>query len=257
MPRPVALITGASGGLGEQFARLVAADGYDLVIVARKKEVLEVLAEELRTAHGINAFVLACDLGSPDAVGEVEAFLKKEGITVSMLINNAGIGIHGDVVENAPEELRGMLTLNVVTLTALTRAVLPAMIAAKHGRILNVASTAAFSPGPGMTAYFASKAYVLSFSEGLATELKGKGITVTCLCPGPTATGFAAQAKLGGTPLFSSHVMQPAAVARAGYRACLQGRRCIVPGLRNKILTFGPRLVPRAFSAAIARQVIG
>ena len=250
------LITGASGGLGAEFAKLAAADGQSLILVARRGDALETLAGELRSAYGIDVLTIACDLAERDAARSIAGRIEQEGMTVTMLINNAGIGLYGAFTETALEQERAMMELNMLALTELTKHVLPGMIAAKSGRILTVASTAAFSPGPLMAVYFASKAYVLSFSVALAEELKAAGVTVTCLCPGPTRTGFAARAEATGTRLFRGSVMDAPTVAAAGYRACKRGKRIVVPGLRNKIMTFGTRLVPRSLAAAIAERAV-
>jgi len=248
------LITGASSGLGSEFARLCAADGKNLVLIARSADALGVLAEDLRKAHGITVEVLAHDLTEPDAVQHIVAGLAARNIEVDELINNAGVGKLSPFAETDERDLRGMLDLNVSALTMLTRALLPKMIARKRGRILNVASTASFQPGPLMAVYYATKAYVLHWSLALGNELNGSGITVTCLCPGPTKTGFQKAAGMLDSPLFKRfQTMDAVSVARAGYDAMLRGKPMVVPGLMNKVGAFATRLIPRTLAARIAR----
>ncbi len=252
--KEITLITGASGGLGEEFARLCAADKSDLVLVARSADALSALAKELTKAHGIHAIVIAADLSDPESIERITKELTKKKLSITMLINNAGFGQYGLFAQSDAESLASMMDLNIKALTMLTRALLPEMIKRKHGRILNVASTAAFPPGPLMAVYYASKAYVLSFSVALSNELKGTGVTATCLCPGPTNTGFAMHAGLKKSRLFRGLLMQADDVARIGYKACLRGKTIIVPGFRNKFLIFGTRLISRPMAASIARR---
>jgi short-subunit dehydrogenase len=249
----VALITGASGGIGEDLARLIAAGGRDVVLLARGALKLQTLADELSRAHKISATVLAMDLSAPGAADEVARTLAERRITIDMLINNAGFGSHGEFASENPVEQSRMLQVNVVALTMLTRVVLPGMIERRRGRILNVASTAAFQPGPLMAVYYASKAYVMSLSLALTEETAGTGVTVTCLCPGPTRTGFQERAQIGKSRLLSvGSVMSSADVARAGYDAMMAGRALITPGVANKIGAQSVRFVPRRVAAKIA-----
>ena len=253
--RRLALITGASGGLGLEFARLFAADKWDLVLVSRGEEALRKIRAELEAAHGIAATVLPADLSRDGEAKTVAAALAAAGLALDVLVNNAGIATYGPFAESDPEEERAMLEINVTNLTVLTRLLLPAMLRRKSGHVLNVASTAAFQPGPLMAAYYASKAYVLSFSLALSEELRDTGVTSTCLCPGPTATGFVARAKMETSRLFKRGlVMDAATVARIGYRACLAGKPLVVPGALNRVGAFATRLVPRLFAARIARK---
>jgi short-subunit dehydrogenase len=194
--KKTALITGASGGIGLDLARLFAEGGYDVVLVARTESKLKELATELASKHGVSARAVAADLADPAAPAQLMERLKAEGVQVDVLVNNAGYGGYGTFAETELDAELKMIQLNISALTALSKAVLPGMLARKSGRILNVASTAAFQPGPLMAVYYATKAYVLSFSEALANETKGTGVTVTCLCPGPTKTGFQQQAKM-------------------------------------------------------------
>lgn len=253
MDRKLALVTGASGGLGEEFARLLAADGYDLALVARSEEKLRALADELQRKHGISVRVIAQDLSVPNAAATVVAQVPR----CDVLINNAGFASYGYFYELPPERLHEEMLLDVVTLTDLTRAYLPAMRAAGSGRVLNVASTAAFAPGPFGAVYYASKAYVLSFSQAIANEVKGSGVTVTCLCPGATSTGFQARAEMGKrTLLFSLPIAKADAVARAGYRGMLRGSVVVIPGLMNKVVAFTPRISPRPLLTWVSRKLI-
>ena len=252
----VALITGASGGIGENLARLVAGGRRDVVLVARSQDKLEALAGELTRGHGVSATVIAADLSAPDGADRVVSTLIDRRLTIDMLINNAGVGAFGPFAERDASELLRLVQLNVVTLTMLTRHLLPGMVARRRGRILNVASTAAFQPGPLMAAYYASKAYVLSLSEALSDETRGTGVTVTCLCPGPTRTGFQSRAGMERSRLLSvSTVMDSADVARAGYEAMLAGRALVVPGLFNKLGMQMLRIAPRALVPRIVRAM--
>jgi uncharacterized protein len=251
-----ALVTGASGGIGEDLARLLATDGRNVVLLARSGDKLQALADELIRAHKIDATVLAADLSAPGAASEVSRTLAGRSITVDILINNAGFGTSGEFARDDPRELQRMLQVNIVALTMLTREFLPGMLGRGRGRILNVASTAAFQPGPLMAGYYASKAYVLSLSEALAEETAGTGVTVTCLCPGPTRTGFQERAGMQEARLFQVlGVMQSADVARAGYAGMMAGRRLVIPGLMNKIGVHSVRVTPRVVVAKILKSL--
>lgn len=253
--RQTVLITGASGGIGEALAHRFARGGFDLVLVARTENKLQALATELTRAHGVSAHVIACDLSDPVAPRRIVEQLNARGIMVDMLVNNAGFATYGSFAElDLDGELR-MLQVNVVTLTHLTRLLLPGMLARRRGRILNVASTAAFMPGPLMAVYYASKAFVLSFSEALHNELTGSGVTVTALCPGPTSTGFQARAQMEQSRLVQGRtIMSVETVADAGYSALLKGQPLIIPGLMNRIQAFLPRLLPRRLIPQIVRN---
>ena len=236
----VTLITGASAGLGVDFARQLAARGEQLVLVARRKERLDALAAELG-----NARALAIDLGEAGAAGRLMANVAAHGETVTCLVNNAGFGLAGRFAELDGARQRSMIDLNCGVLTELAHAVLPAMIAAKAGAILNVASIAAFQPGPGMAVYFATKAFVLSFSEALHEEVRGYGVSVTALCPGPTATEFGEVAGWGESTLIDRFSATSADVVRAGIAGMDKSRALIVPGFMNKASAQGHRLLPR------------
>lgn len=251
-----ALVTGASGGIGEELARLLAAGGADLVLVARSEDKLAALARDLSAARRVQARVIAQDLSAPDAADRIGDALESAGLAVDILVNNAGFGVYGPFAETPPDEEMRMLQVNIVALTALTKRLLPPMVKRGHGRVLNVASTAAFQPGPLMAAYYASKAYVLSLSEALANETGGTGVTVTCLCPGPTHTGFQDRARMRESKLFTTlGVMSAADVAREGYDGMMAGRRLVVPGLGNKLGVQALRITPRALAARVVRRI--
>ncbi|MBN1580062.1 MAG: SDR family oxidoreductase [Anaerolineae bacterium] len=241
-----ALVTGASGGIGRELSKLFAADGYDVVLIARSESRLQTFATDLSKAYGVKAVTLSYDLGDPAAADAIWSDMKQQEITVDVLVNNAGFGLLGDFAETDWQEEQSMLNLNVVTLTVLTKRFLPGMVSRGWGRVLNVGSTASFQPVPSMAIYGATKAYVLSFSEALAQEVKGTGVSVTALCPGVTRTGFQARARVGGSRLVGMGIMSAERVARVGYRALMRGRAVIVPGLLNQVMAFSVRLMPRA-----------
>ena len=246
----VALITGASAGLGVEFARQLSARGRRLVLVARRKERLDDLATELGNARAV-----AIDLSEGDAAAKLMADLRANGETVDLLVNNAGFGLIGSFARLDARRLRQMIDLNVGTLTDLCRLVAPQMIESKSGAILNVASTAAFQPGPKMAVYFATKAYVLSLSEALHEELKPHGIRVTCLCPGPTRTEFGEVAGFGGNAVFERVAMNASDVVKAGLSALDRNRAVIVTGIINKIAAASTRFAPRPVVRKIAGAI--
>jgi len=249
---PLALITGASGGIGLELAKVFARDGFDLVLVARTGGALERIADEIQVQFGRKAQVIAEDLSAPEAIERIVAAVPK----VDVLVNNAGFGHLGFFHEIDAAKQINSIDLNVTALTALTRLYLPAMVARGSGRILNVASTAAFQAGPLMTVYYATKAYVLAFTEGIAEELNGTGVTATALCPGPVITGFQARAGLIGTKLTSSPmVMTAVEVAEYGYRATMAGKVIAIPGFGNKLVAWSTRFAPRVLTRKIARSL--
>jgi uncharacterized protein len=254
--KKTALITGASSGIGLDFARLFAEGGYDVVLVARTESKLKALADELSLKHGVRALAVAADLADPAAPGRLMERLKAEGVEVEVLVNNAGYAGYGAFAEADARMELDMIQVNIVALTALTKAVLPGMLARNSGRILNVASTAAFQPGPLMAVYYATKAYVLSFSEALANETQGTGVTITCLCPGPTKTGFQERAKMEESKLVKGKdIMDSLTVARAGYEGLHEGRAVVIPGFMNKMLVQSVRFLPRSTVTHIVRKV--
>jgi hypothetical protein len=243
---PVALITGASAGLGVDFARQLAAQGNRLVLVARRKDRIDALAAELGNARAVEA-----DLSVADASARLMADLTAHGEHVELLINNAGFGLTGRFAQLDGKRQRQMIDLNCGALTELAHAVLPGMIERKGGAILNVASTAAFQPGPGMAVYFATKAFVLSFSEALHEEVKHQGIVVSALCPGPTATEFGAVAGFG-KPLPDMIFADSASVVAAGLKGLERGRAIVIPGLMNKSTAQAHRFFPRSWVRKVA-----
>lgn len=251
----VALVTGASSGIGRELAMLAAADRYNLVLVARDKKGLAALAGELTEAHGIRAEIFACDLTEPDAVHSIVKQLDIWKLDVEILINNAGYGLGGPFATEDPAKLRGMLLLNTLALTELTRALLPGMTERGRGKILNVASLAGYFPGPYMAAYYATKAYVLSLSRALREELRGSGVTVTALCPGPTKTHFAQTAGVEGSRLFSGRLLTAEQVAAAGYRGMMANRASVVPGINAKITAFISFLTPPQLMARVVARL--
>lgn len=251
-----ALVTGASAGLGVEFAKLLAQDGHNLVLTARNQDRLQRLADELHQQHGIRAQVFARDLSQPGAAPALIEALDQAGLTIDILINNAGFGLNGKYHENPAEQEFALLQVNVVALAQLTRLLLPGMVARDWGRILNVASTAAFQPGPHMAGYFASKAYVLSLSEALAYELKDTGVRVTVLCPGPTQTEFTERAGIKESLLFKLSVQSAETVANSGYQAMLKGEAVVIPGLHNWALAQSVRFTPRGMTRALASWLV-
>ncbi len=245
MARPTALITGASAGLGREYARRFAADGHDLVLVARRRDRLEALAGELCREHGIEVRVIAEDLSDPGAPGRIQAELRHAGIAIEALVNNAGLGAFGAVLDQPLERQLQMIQVNVVALVALTRRLAPDMVERGRGRILNVGSVAAFQPGPGHAVYYATKAFVLPFSEALAHELRDTGVTVTVTSPGSTRTEFQA---VSGKPSRGAWLEAEAGpVAAHGYAAMRRGEVVSIPGLGNRMTVAAVRLLPRAW----------
>jgi short-subunit dehydrogenase len=252
-----ALITGASGGIGHELARLFAKDHHTLVLVARSEAKLAQFADELRRQFGVSVKAIPLDLTAPTAPQALFDQLKREDITVGILVNNAGYGKLGEFATVPAEESLGQIQLNVTALTDLTRLFLGPMLERRSGRIMNVASTAGFQPGPLMAVYYATKAYVISFSEALANELSGKGVTVTCLCPGATETGFASRAGNDKSRLFKQlRPMNAKTVALKGYRGLMAGKTLVIPGLKNWLLAESLRISPRKLVTAISRRLM-
>lgn len=255
-----ALITGASSGIGEALAHELAGRGASVILVARSTDKLEQLAQQLRQQYSVQATVISADLSQSHAAKALAAEVARRGLTVDILVNNAGLGAFGEFWELEEAQIEQMLAVNITALTELSRAFLPAMVERKRGRVLNVASTAAFLPGPLMSVYYASKAYVLSLSEGLNEELRGSGVYVTALCPGPVHTGFQAVANLEGSqmmrnPLVTTGMLSAAEVARIGVAAMVRGDAVAVAGITNQAQTWLPRLLPRQWIARVIAQV--
>lgn len=251
-----ALITGASSGLGYEFAKLFAGDRYNLVLVARSEERLTQIAEQLNQKFGIAVKTLVKDLSLPTTPGDILAELQQANIQVDVLVNNAGFATYGFFAETDLNAELQMMQLNMVALTHLTKLLLPGMLQRHQGKILNVSSTAAFQPGPLMAVYYATKAYVLSFSEAIANELQGSGVTVTALCPGPTASNFQKRAAMEQSKLVSGRqIMDAAKVAKIGYQGLMSNKAIVIPGLKNKLLTLSVRFTPRNLVTQIVRNM--
>ncbi len=252
---PTALVTGGSGGIGLEMAKVLARNGFDLVLVARRRDTLEAAAGQIEGTHDVNVNVFASDLRRRETPEVIFDFLHNENIPIEILVNNAGFGLGGEFAETELTRELEMIQVNIAALTHLTKLFLPAMIKRRSGRILNVASTAAFQPGPLMAVYYATKAYVLSFSEALAEELRDSGVTVTALCPGPTRTDFAASAQVTNSRLFAAFGTADASdVAEYGVAAMMHGRRVAIPGIKNKIIAQANRFAPRSVTARVARM---
>lgn len=252
MGAKLALITGASGGIGLEFAKLLAQSGYDLALAARSQSKLESLGAELREKYGVNIQVIACDLAQPNAAHAVQARVPD----CDVLVNNAGFANNGKFARMSETDMLEEIQLDVTTLTQLTRLYLPGMIERKDGKILNVASTAGFLPGPNMAVYYAGKAYVISFSEALAEECRDTGVTVSVLCPGATATGFQERAGTTHARLHRFGLAKAEDVAKAGVEGMMRGKRVIVPGITNKIVALSPKFSPRGLLLRISAKAV-
>jgi hypothetical protein len=251
-----ALITGASGGIGYELAKLFARDHYNLVLVARSSDKLNQVAADLQSQFGIAVKTVALDLAAAPAPKFLFDQLQHETGVVDVLVNNAGFGGFGEFTSMPEEEILGQIHLNITTLTHLTRLFLPAMLARRKGKIMNVASTAAFQPGPLMAVYYATKAYVLSFSEALANEVARSGVVVSCFCPGATDTNFQKRANMENSRLFKKlRPMSAEAVARDGYRGLMAGRTVVISGVQNWLVAESVRFTPRKLVTAVSRWV--
>ena len=242
--KTTALVTGASSGIGYELAGFLARDGHDLVLVARDKTRLDRLAEDLRAQCGVTVRVIPKDLSIDSAPGEIFDELKRDGVAIGVLVNNAGFDVYGNFSETDTDEERRMIQVNVVALTRMTKLFLRGMKDRGYGRILNVGSIASFIPTPLNAVYAATKAYVRSFSLAVAEELEGSGVTVTVLCPGVTRTEFFKRANMEESRLLKFGMMDARTVAEAGYRAMMSGRRAVVPGLLNKLLVILTHVLP-------------
>lgn len=253
-----ALITGATTGIGLELTKLLAADGYALVLVARSEQRLSEIAADLKAKFNVSVKVIAKDLAVTGNAKDLARQLQEEDISVHTLVNNAGFGISGTFTEIDLQRELEMIQLNVISLVILTKLFASEMVKRGEGRILNVASTAAFQPGPFMLSYYATKAFVLSFSEGLAEELKESGVTVTALCPGPTDTRFSKRAEVQKSALFQGSLMpvlDPSVVAKIGYRGLQKGQRIVIPGLTNKIGVQAVRFSPRRLVTLVTKHL--
>lgn len=256
MKTETVLITGASSGIGLELAKCFAAEGCRLILLARNTAALEVLAEELRRDHRVEVRVLTADLRLPETPGRIFAALQAEGVVVDVLVNNAGFGTHGDFAATPLERQLYMVQVNVTALMNLTGLFLPGMIARRSGGVMNIASVAGFQPGPRMAVYYATKAFVLSFSEAIAEELNGSGVTVTAVCPGPTKTNFGTVANFRGSDTVLRASMTAAAVARHGHRAFRGGRFVVLSGFRNFVPTVLVRLLPRIVVRKLVKALV-
>lgn len=251
-----ALITGASSGIGLELAKEFAAQKDNLILIARSKAKLEEMAKALTSKYGVNVQVLAIDLSEMNSAQKVFDYCQQNNLKVDYLINNAGFGDFGLFAESNWEKQLQMINLNITTLTHLTHLFLPAMIKNKYGRIMNVASTAAFQPGPTMSVYYATKAFVLHFSEAIANELEGSGVTVTALCPGATESGFQSAAAMEESKLVKGKKLPTsAAVAAYGYGAMMQGKKVAIHGMMNYLMANSVRFAPRGMVLKMVRMI--
>ena len=253
---PVVLITGASGGIGKALSEEFAKNGYDLILAARGIEKMQAHAADLQKRFSIRVTAIGADLEKPKGAEQLHAEIKKSGKVLTALVNNAGYGVFGDFKDSALGSELAMMQLNMNTVVVLTKLFLPDLLATR-GKILNIASTAAFQPGPYMAVYCATKSFVLSFSEAIASELEGTGVTVTALCPGPTASGFQDKANLGNSTLIKGKKLPTSeAVAAMGYRAMLRGQRVYIPGIVNWVMAQSMRFTPRDLATKVVKMLL-
>jgi len=255
MAKETVLITGASSGIGMGLAKLFAADGSDLVLVARREDRLNELAEELKSEHGIEVHVLPKDLSKKTSPKEIFNHLKKEKIEIDVLVNNAGFGSRGMVSELDTDLQVDMVQVNAAALTHLTSLFLPGIIERGQGGILNVGSLAGFQPGPNLAVYFATKAYVLSFTEALAEEISNPNIKISCFAPGPVKTEFGEKSDLENSLLFKVSLMDLEPAVKAGYEGFRKGKTIVIPGLKQQIVPFLNRFTPRLIVRKIAKKL--
>ena len=256
MTKKIALITGGSTGIGYELARCFAAHGHDVVLVARHSDALEAAAGKIEGKYGVKAHTMTFDLADPDSPQKLFDAVNAEGLSIDYLVNNAGFGLGGEFIDTDLQTELDMIQVNATAVIHLTKLFLPAMVKRKEGRIMNVASTAAFYPGPHASIYYATKAFVLSFSEAVAEELRNSRVSITALCPGPTHTNFAERSGTGETRLFKDSVIATAEeVAQYGYAAMMNGKRVAIPGFGNKFLMQAERLAPRRFVTFMTRKI--
>ncbi|NOY78672.1 MAG: SDR family oxidoreductase [Calditrichaeota bacterium] len=249
------LITGASSGIGLELAAVFAENGFNLILVARREEKLRAAAERFQSAYGIEVTLLVKDLFRSEAVQEMAEELRAWNISVDILVNNAGLGALGPFYKMDPEKIVEMIQVNVTALTRLTRQFLPDMLERGYGKILNVSSTAAFQPGPLMAVYYATKAFVLNFSEAISHELKGTPVTVTALCPGPTASEFQKKAGMKNALVGRVGLMSSQRVAEIGYRGLMKGKRVVIPGFPNRLGAWFAKHAPRPWVMTFIRWI--
>lgn len=255
MKKGIALVTGASSGIGEEFAYRFAEEGYDVVLVARNLERLKEIAQLVETKYHRKAVPIGLDLALPESPEKLYQLVHELGLEIDILVNNAGYATFGPFQDTNLQAELAMIQLNITTLTHLTKRFLPRMIANNAGKVLNVASTAAFQPGPLMAVYYATKAFVLSFSEAIAEELTGTNVTVTVLCPGPTESGFQARAQMEDSKLFKGKIMTSRAVASVGFDGLMRGKRVVIPGVKNRVLAESVRFTPRRMVTKIVKKM--
>ncbi|WP_437176704.1 SDR family NAD(P)-dependent oxidoreductase [Rossellomorea aquimaris] len=256
MMNKTVLITGASSGIGLHFTHKFAGAGHDVILVARSEEKLRTLSNEIENKYGVKSYVISSDLSKPGSSEALYKEVEAQGIHVDILINNAGFGLFGEFEQTELSKELDMIQVNITALTELSKYFGKEMVSRKSGQILNVASTAAFQPGPLMAVYYATKAYVLSFSEALANEWASHGVTVSALCPGATKTGFSDAAELQSSKLFQSGVMSVEEVVDEGYRQMMaKNKTVIIPGFKNRMLTQSIRFMPRKMVTNIVRKV--
>jgi short-subunit dehydrogenase len=253
---PLALVTGASSGIGLAIAELLAEREFDVVVSARNRVALEETANRFKSQYRVNAVAVPCDLAAAGGGRSLAGMIREQGLAPDVLINNAGFGTYGPFLEQTIESQVEMIQVNVTSLVELTRLLAPAMVARHSGRILNVASTAAFQAGPLMAVYYASKAFVVSFSEAIGNELSGTGVTVTALCPGPTTTEFQDRARMQESRLAKAAALMDArTVARIGIEAMMAGKPLAIAGMMNRLVAWSTRLAPRQLTTKLARAV--
>lgn len=255
MATETVLITGASSGIGWELAKLFASDNSNLVLVARREDRLKELADLLKSEFGVDVFILPMDLSKKTAPRQIFSKLRKEGIQIDVLVNNAGFGARGSTVELATELQMDMIQVNMAALTHLTRLFLPGIVERGSGGILNVGSLAGFQPGPNLAVYYATKAYVLSFTEALSEEITNPDIKITCLAPGPVRTEFGRKSELDDSLLFKLSLMDVEPVAKAGYEGFRKGKVIVIPGIKQKIIPFMGRLIPRSLARKIVKSL--
>ncbi|MGA2869225.1 MAG: SDR family oxidoreductase [Verrucomicrobiota bacterium] len=250
----VVMVTGASSGIGWELAKCFAADKSNLVLVARNRDALEKLSAELQAAHGIKVHILSADLSRPETPQRIFQELSAQNITVDVLVNNAGFGLHGEFLDLPLSGQLDIIHVNITALTELTGLFLPGMIQRRRGGILNVGSVAGFLPGPNLAVYYASKAFVLSFTEALAEETCGTGLKISVLCPGPTESNFGNVARGGKSRQVERPKMSAQTVAQIGHQEFRAGKVVVVPGISNKLLAFLPRISPRKLARRVVKK---
>jgi short-subunit dehydrogenase len=251
----ISLITGASSGIGTEFARIFAREKYDIILVARNEQALSDLKQDLEKKYGVTCHVLVIDLAQPDAADRVFEQVHKQNISVDILVNNAGFGLWGEFLKTDWNTEKDMISVNIISLTRLAKLFVPEMVKRGQGKVLNIASTAAFFPGPYMAIYYATKAFVLSFTQALNSELEGSGVVVTALCPGPTASHFQETAGARKVKTFAGKLPTSRDVAEYGFKALMSGKSVAIHGVKNKLLVWFSRFLPRKFATNEVKRI--